>query len=88
EFETLAAAFASHNALPRLFDNAGNRSSTSVLADEFCLRWRGVPRQMNALGGQEIAVASPLPDEGLQQITVQLWAEPVQLIARESDIFA
>lgn len=84
--ETLAEAIAFQNDLPRVFDIAGKRSTSNPLADEFCLRWRVVPLQMNALGRQEIAVASPLPEEGLQQITEQLGAEPVQLIARESDI--
>ncbi|RML78422.1 Bacteriophage N4 adsorption protein B [Pseudomonas savastanoi pv. savastanoi] len=86
--ETLAEAIAFQNDLPRVFDIAGKRATNDVLADEFCLRWRVVPLQMNALGRQEIAVASPLPPDGLQQITEQLGAEPVQLIARESDIVA
>ncbi|KFF85218.1 glycosyl transferase family protein [Pseudomonas syringae] len=86
--ETLAEAIAFQNDLPRVFDIASKRADSRVLADEFCLRWRVVPLQMNALGRQEIAVASPLPPDGLQQITQQLGAEPVQLIARESDIVA
>ncbi|MFH7346804.1 hypothetical protein RA268_29145, partial [Pseudomonas syringae pv. tagetis] len=67
EDETLAEAIEFQNDLPPVFDIAGKRSATSVLAEELCQRWRVVPLHMNALGRQEIAVASPLPEEGQQQ---------------------
>ncbi|KPW15228.1 Bacteriophage N4 adsorption protein B [Pseudomonas cannabina pv. alisalensis] len=86
--ETLAEAIAFQNDLPRVFDIASKRADNSVLADEFCLRWRVVPLNINVQGRTEIAVASPLPEEGVQQITEQLGAEPVQLVARESEIVA
>jgi adsorption protein B len=86
--ETLAEAIAFQNDLPRVFDVASKVQSTSALADEFCLRWRVVPLALDIHGRPEVAVASPLPEEGLQQITEQMGAEPVQLIARESEIVA
>jgi adsorption protein B len=84
--ETLAEAIAFQNDLPRVFDLASNVQSTSILADEYWLRWRVVPLALDSQGRPEIAVASPLTEEGLQQITDQMGAEPVQLIARESEI--
>jgi adsorption protein B len=90
--ETLAEAIAFQNDLPRVFDIASKVASKvsrgSTLADEFCLRWRVVPLALDIEGRPEIAVASPLPEEGLAQITEQMRAEPVQLIARESEIVA
>ena len=84
--ETLAEAIAFQNDLPRAFDIASKVESTSVLAEEYWLRWRVVPLAIDVQGRHEIAVASPLTAEGLQQITEQMGAEPVQLIARESEI--
>ncbi|WP_445482642.1 GspE/PulE/PilB domain-containing protein, partial [Pseudomonas syringae] len=86
--ETLAEAIAFQSDLPRVFDIASKHAVDSALADEFCLRWRAVPLSATVKGRQEIAVASPLTEDGLQQITEQLGAEPVQLIARESEIVA
>jgi len=84
--ETLAEAIAFQNDLPRVFDVAAKVPTQSSLADEFCLRWRVVPLALDIDGRPEIAVASPLSEDGLQQITEQMGAEPVQLIARESEI--
>ncbi|TDV72037.1 glycosyl transferase family protein [Pseudomonas sp. LP_7_YM] len=84
--ETLAEAIAFQNDLPRVFDLAAKVQPHPALADEFCLRWRVVPLALDAQGRPEVAVASPLPEEGLQQITEQMGREPVQLIARESEI--
>jgi adsorption protein B len=86
--ETLAEAIAFQNDLPRVFDIAARVQHGSSLADEFCLRWRVVPLAFDTQGRPEVAVASPLSDEALQQITEQMGAEPVQLIARESEIVA
>lgn len=85
--ETLAEAIAFQNDLPRVFDVA-HKADASLLADEFALRWRVVPLGTNEEGRAQIAVASPLPAEGLQQISDELGSEPVQLIARESEIVA
>lgn len=87
--ETLAEAIAFQNDLPRVFDVAAKaRSSVLTLDDEFALRWRVVPVGLNADGRAQLAVASPLPAEGLQQVSEVLGSEPVQLIARESEIVA
>jgi adsorption protein B len=86
--ETLAEAIAFQNDLPRVFDVAAKAERHSSLADEFCLRWRVVPLAMDIDGRPQLAVASPIPDDGLQQITEQMGAEPLQLIARESEIVA
>lgn len=85
--ETLAEAIAFQNDLPRVFDVA-HKADASLLADEFALRWRVVPLGINEEGRAQIAVASPLTAEGLQQISDELGSEPVQLIARESEIVA
>ncbi|MHC8350803.1 glycosyl transferase family protein [Pseudomonas sp. RT4P38] len=87
--ETLAEAIAFQNDLPRVFDVAAKaRDSILTLDDEFALRWRVVPLGLNADGRAQVAVASPLPAEGLQQVSDELGSEPVQLIARESEIVA
>ncbi|MCS3840236.1 adsorption protein B [Pseudomonas sp. JAI111] len=87
--ETLAEAIAFQNDLPRVFDLANKaEDANQTLDDEFALRWRVVPLGLNADGLAQIAVASPLPAEGLQQISNELGSEPVQLIARESEIVA
>ncbi|CAI8947449.1 adsorption protein B [Pseudomonas frederiksbergensis] len=87
--ETLAEAIAFQNDLPRVFDVAAKaRDSNQTLDDEFALRWRVVPLGLNADGCAQVAVASPLPAEGLQQVSEELGSEPVQLIARESEIVA
>jgi adsorption protein B len=87
--ETLAEAIAFQNDLPRVFDVAHKaQASTLTLDDEFALRWRVVPVGLNADGRAQLAVASPLPAEGLQQVSEILGSEPVQLIARESEIVA
>ncbi|KPG95602.1 type II secretion system protein E [Pseudomonas sp. RIT-PI-q] len=87
--ETLAEAIAFQNDLPRVFDVAAMaEESTQTLDDEFALRWRVVPLGLNADGRAQVAVASPLTAEGLQQISDELGSEPVQLIARESEIVA
>lgn len=87
--ETLAEAIAFQNDLPRVFDVAARaRDSNQTLDDEFALRWRVVPLGLNADGCAQVAVASPLPAEGLQQVSDELGSEPVQLIARESEIVA
>ncbi|MFS2069792.1 glycosyl transferase family protein [Pseudomonas sp. CT11-2] len=87
--ETLAEAIAFQNDLPRVFDVAAKaRDSNQMLDDEFALRWRVVPLGLNADGCAQVAVASPLPAEGLQQVSDELGSEPVQLIARESEIVA
>lgn len=85
--ETLAEAIAFQNDLPRVFDVA-HKADASLLTDEFALRWRVVPLGINEEGRAQIAVASPLTAEGLQQISDELGSEPVQLIARESEIVA
>jgi adsorption protein B len=87
--ETLAEAIAFQNDLPRVF-NVANKAKASPLTldDEFALRWRVVPVGLNADGRAQLAVASPLPAEGLQQVSKALGSEPVQLIARESEIVA
>jgi adsorption protein B len=86
--ETLAEAIAFQNDLPRVFDVAAKVQPDSLLADEYCLRWRVVPLTLDIQGRPEIAVASPLSQEALEQITEQMGAEPVQMIARESEIVA
>lgn len=86
--ETLAEAIAFQSNLPRVFDVAGRARLSSTLGDEFALRWRVVPLANDEQGRPAIAVASPLSGEGLQQLTEQLGTEPVQLIARESEIVA
>ncbi|MDI3273565.1 glycosyl transferase family protein [Pseudomonas sp. MDT1-16] len=87
--ETLAEAIAFQNDLPRVFDVAAKaRDSILTLDDEFALRWRVVPLGLNADGRAQVAVASPLPAEGLLQVSDELGSEPVQLIARESEIVA
>jgi adsorption protein B len=87
--ETLAEAIAFQNDLPRVFNVAAMaQDSTQALDDEFALRWRVVPLGLNADGRAQVAVASPLTAEGLQQISDELGTEPLQLIARESEIVA
>ncbi|HCS44888.1 MAG TPA: glycosyl transferase family protein [Pseudomonas sp.] len=87
--ETLAEAIAFQNDLPRVFDVAAKaRNSPLMLDEEFALRWRVVPLGLNAQGHTQVAVASPLPAEGLQQVSDELGSVPVQLIARESEIVA
>lgn len=83
--ETLAEAIAFQNDLPRIFELDANRQD-GALDDEFCLRWRAVPLTPAASGQPRIAVTSPLPDEGLQQISAAMGGEPLQLIAREGEI--
>ena len=85
--ETLAEAIAFQNDLPRVFDVA-HKANAALLTDEFALRWRVVPLGLNEEGRAQIAVASPLTAEGMQQISAELGSEPVQLIARESEIVA
>ena len=84
--ETLAEAIAFQSGLPRVFDVASKAQPSSVLDNEFALRWRAVPLAADEQGRAQIAVASPLPDEGRQQLTEQFGMEPVQLIARENEI--
>ncbi|WP_122664231.1 glycosyl transferase family protein [Pseudomonas viridiflava] len=85
--ETLAEAIAFQNDLPRVFDVASKAElATPVLADEFALRWRVVPLGVSPEGRPQVAVASPLSAEGLEEISAELGSEPVQLIARESEI--
>ena len=86
--ETLAEAIAFQSEMPRVFDVAARARLSSGLADEFALRWRAVPLAEDEQGRAQIAVASPLSDEGLQQLTEQMGSQPVQLIARESEIVA
>lgn len=87
--ETLAEAIAFQNDLPRVFDVAAKAErAATVLADEFALRWRVVPVGLSPEGHQQIAVASPLSAEGLEQVSAELGSEPVQLIARESEIIS
>lgn len=82
--ETLAEAIAFQNDLPRVFDVAEKAAaSSSSLSSEFALRWRVIPLGRNSEGCEQIAVANPLSEEGLQQISAELGSEPVQLIARE-----
>lgn len=83
--ETLAEAIAFQSDLPRVFEVA-RKAQLSSLPAEFALRWRTVPLGLTDEGRLQIAVASPLSAEGLRQLTEQLGAEPVQLIARESEI--
>lgn len=84
--ETLAEAIAFQSGLPRVFDVASKAQPSSVLDNEFALRWRAIPLAADEQGRPRIAVASPLPDEGRRQLTEQFGAEPVQLIARENEI--
>jgi adsorption protein B len=85
--ETLAEAIAFQNDLPRVFDvDAKARLATTSLADEYALRWRVVPLGVSASGRPQIAVASPLSAEALEQVSAELGGEPEQLIARESEI--
>lgn len=87
--ETLAEAIAFQNDLPRVFDVASKAElATPVLADEFALRWRVVPLGLSPEGRPQVAVASPLSVEGLEEISTELGSEPVQLIARESEIIS
>ena len=86
--ETLAEAIAFQSGLPRVFDVAGKARMSSGLEDEFALRWRAVPLASDEQGRPAVAVASPLSAEGLQQLTEQMGAEPLQLIARENEIVA
>jgi adsorption protein B len=86
--ETLAEAIAFQSGLPRVFDVAGKARMSSGLEDEFALRWRAVPLASDEQGRPAVAVASPLSAEGLQQLTEQMGAEPMQLIARENEIVA
>jgi adsorption protein B len=87
--ETLAEAIAFQNEMPRVFDVAGKATqSGQTLADEFALRWRVVPLGNDVHGQPQIAVASPLSPEALRQVSEQLGGEPVQMIARESEIIA
>ncbi|VVO31043.1 hypothetical protein PS723_04994 [Pseudomonas fluorescens] len=86
--ETLAEAIAFQNDLPRVFDLSEKHLAASPLTAELCLRWRVVPLPVNADGRPQVAVASPLPAEGMQQISAELGAEPLQLVARESQIIA
>ncbi|MCI8212160.1 type II secretion system protein E [Pseudomonas sp. S25] len=87
--ETLAEAIAFQNDLPRVFDVASKAGlAAPVLADEFALRWRVVPLGLSPEGRPQVAVASPLSVEGLEEISTELGSEPVQLIARESEIIS
>lgn len=85
--ETLAEAIAFQSDLPRVYDLANHRHDDRV-NDEYLRRWRAVALSPDAQGRPRIAVTSPLPAEGLQQLATQLGAEPMQLIARESEITA
>lgn len=84
--ETLAEAIAFQSGLPRVFDVASKAQPSSVLDNEFALRWRAIPLAADQQGRAQIAVASPLPDEGRRQLTEHFGMEPVQLIARENEI--
>jgi len=86
--ETLAEAIAFQSDLPRVFDVQRKAHNASGLDDELCLRWRLIPLAETVDGRPQVAVASPLPADALQEISERLGAEPVQLIARESEIIA
>lgn len=85
--ETLAEAIAFQSDLPRVFDLSPGEQAAS-LPDEFCLRWRAIPLSPSPQGQPRIAVASPLPEQGLEQISNALGQAPLQLIARESQVVA
>lgn len=86
--ETLAEAIAFQSELPRVFEVASKVDRSTLLADEFALRWRVVPLRISADGRPQIAVASPLSAEGLEQISAELGSQPEQFIARESEIIS
>ncbi|BAP46000.1 bacteriophage N4 adsorption protein B [Pseudomonas sp. StFLB209] len=85
--ETLAEAIAFQNDLPRIFDLQA-QCQDDLLDHALVLRWRAVALGANEHGQPRIAVTSPLSDEALQQISIALGGEPLQLIARESEINA
>ncbi|MCQ9425571.1 glycosyl transferase family protein [Pseudomonas sp. LJDD11] len=85
--ETLAEAIAFQNDLPRIFD-LQTQCQDDLLDHALVLRWRAVALGANEHGQPRIAVTSPLSDEALQQISIALGGEPLQLIARESEINA
>ncbi|MCO8168997.1 glycosyl transferase family protein [Pseudomonas sp. 21LCFQ02] len=85
--ETLAEAIAFQNDLPRIFDLQA-QCQDDLIDHALVLRWRAVALGANEHGQPRIAVTSPLSDEALQQISIALGGEPLQLIARESEINA
>lgn len=87
--ETLAEAIAFQSDLPRA--EVGSEIVTrnaALLSIDLCTQYRTLHLGAGANGAPTLAVASPLSQQGLQQLTDVLGREPLQCIAREGEIAA
>ncbi|MDB5947099.1 MAG: glycosyl transferase family protein, partial [Ramlibacter sp.] len=62
------------------------RSSASMLPLDLAVRHRVIPLGRNKAGGPVVAVASPLSQEAVDELTRALQMQPLQRIAREGEI--
>ena len=87
--ETLAEVIAFQNDLPRAVVNADKvHANSQLLAVDVCTRMRVLYLGVDDSGQHVLAVASPLAETAVQQITQLLGTKPVQQIARESELAA
>ena len=85
--ETLAEAIAYQSDLPRVNLTADMvRAQAAMLPVDLAIRHRVIPLGLNKAGGPVVAVASPLSQEAIDQLTTALKAQPLQRIAREGEI--
>lgn len=85
--ETLAEAIAYQADLPRVNLTADLvRGNASMLPADVAIRHRAIPLGLNKAGGPVLAVASPLSQEALTELSQLLQTQPLQRIAREGEI--
>ncbi|MBI2771493.1 MAG: glycosyl transferase family protein [Burkholderiales bacterium] len=85
--ETLAEAIAYQADLPRSHLSAEMvRGHAEGLPLQLAIRHRAVFMGANKAGTPVVAVASPLPEEGLSEITAALGTLPLQRIVREGEV--
>ena len=85
--ETLAEAIAYQADLPRVNLTAELvRGNASMLPVDLAVRHRAIPLGLNKAGGPVVAVASPLSQDAVDELTKALEVQPLQRIAREGEI--
>ena len=85
--ETLAEAIAYQADLPRVNLTAELvRAHASMLPVDLAVRHRAIPLGLNKAGGPVVAVASPLSQDAVDELTKTLQVQPLQRIAREGEI--
>lgn len=87
--ETLAEAIAYQADMPRVhLTEAQVEAAAGALPLELCVRWRAVPFRRNPHDTVNVAIASPLHEDGRAAVTAAMTAPPVFFIAREGEIAA